>query len=172
MEARVRNVEPVVVGGHQSAEPLERRPVADGSTPDAERAGLELEVVRRDRARAVHEDLATARVDDGVRVGMRSREGVERRDARSGDLECQSQAAREREPDPCAREAAGPGADDQSVEVFGCGVRMREQLVDVAEKRACGPRAFTENAPVLEEGARRDVCCGVEREDEHSGNAF
>ena len=49
----MRDVALVVVGRHDAPDALERRAVADGAAPDAQRPRLELEVVRRDGTRAL-----------------------------------------------------------------------------------------------------------------------
>ena len=81
---------------HHGPEPLERRAIAHGSAPDAERAGLEREVVRRDRSRTVDEDLSSSSVDHRKGVSVGDGERVQRGHARAGYLECEREAARDR----------------------------------------------------------------------------
>ena len=157
----------VVVRRHHRTATLERRAVADCAAPDAERPGLELEVVGRDRARPCDEDLLPTRVDHGTGPRRQGRERVQRGDAGAGDLERKSEASRERQSDSRAREAPRARADDDRVELGRCRPRAREQLVDVADQGTRRARALAEHPPVQQEGARRDVCRGVEGEDEH-----
>src|SRR5918993_1624282 len=157
----------VVVAGDLYAEPLERRAIAHGSAAEAERSRRELQLVRRDGTRAVHEDLAAPRIDDGIGIRRRGRKRCERRHADAGKVERKPQAAGECEADPGAREAARSRSHDQSVEIRSAGPGRREQVVDVLEQRSREPDALAQDLAVAHERARRDVRRGVEGEDEH-----
>ena len=117
MQTCMGDVTWVVVGGTISAALDERVTVPARAVAHEDATGRELEDGGIDRSRSGHEDLAAAGVDHGEHTGAAGRERVERRDACRADLERQGETARDGEPDPGAREAPGPGADDDALEV-------------------------------------------------------
>ena len=87
---------------------LERRPIPDRPAPDDRRSRLQLEVGRREHARAENEDLAAASVDDRVDAFLRTRKRLQGRDAGDRQLEREPETLRDREADPRARKTSGP----------------------------------------------------------------
>ena len=78
----------------------------------------------------------------------------------------QGEAAREREPEPRAREATGAGADHERGDVCLRVVQPRQQLVGVGKNAERARAALGERPSAVNERNRCDVSGGVEREDE------
>ena len=77
------------------------------------------EVLGSHGERPEDEHLAAPRIDDRKGALGTGGEGGERRDAGDRELEREGEPARDREPDPRAREAARPGPDDDRREIGG-----------------------------------------------------
>ena len=120
MQRGARQMEVGVVGRHLGSICDEEITVSVSSAADAEAPGS---VARpfsgRTAERAGDEDLAATRVDDREGVLGSCSEGREGGDARDREVESESEAAGDREPDPRAGEAPGPGSDDDRREVGG-----------------------------------------------------
>ena len=168
MEGSAGHVQRGVRRRHLRAARDEQIAIAAGAVADEDAARRDHELVGRDGERAGDEDLAAPRVDDrkcALRSGGERSEGG---DAGDGQVEREREPARHGEADPGAGEAAGAGADDDPVQVRGHDTGRRQEGVDVGEERLRPGRALPEGHAVGHERTRREVSCGVEREDQHA----
>ena len=144
--------------------------IPDGAVADAERAGLELELLRR-RAEGLtlhaREDLPPAGVHDRQCPGGAGREGVERRDPGDGHVQSEGQPARCGEAHAQAGEAAGAGSHHDTVQLERLHPGLAQQLVGVFEHPDGPGGALSEHLSVPDERGRGNARRGVKRECQH-----
>src|SRR5262249_42121131 len=122
VEARPRDVQRALARGNDGSAGLENLAVAEGAVANIDGARRDRELVWAQAGRLAadgREALAAPCVDDRLHARRPGGERMERRDAGDRDLEREREAARRREPDPHAGEAARAGADDDALQVGG-----------------------------------------------------
>ena len=141
------------------------RAVADVGSPPLDR-----EVGRGEAARLAadeREDLAPLRVDH--RNGPRGAcgQGVQRRDTGDGDAQGDGEGPRGDEAHAQPRVAAGPGADDDPVDVARVEAGLLQELLGVLQHPHGSGSSLAEHLAVADERDRRHVGGRVKREDQH-----
>ena len=116
----------IVVRRNRCPGRLEQRAVPNRSVTDVKPSGLGRDLLgpQTDRARIEREDLPSAGIDERHGAFGTGGQGVERRDARHGNIQSEREGTRGNEAHPQARVAPRPGADDDAVELAASGTGL------------------------------------------------